>query len=203
MTSNVTPAEALRDSARTGARDLSAAWWWFLALGILWIGFGMFVLSYRVESLAAVAAFAGVAFIFGGVTQIAVATQAQSWQWLYFLSGALALIAGIIAFAWPDVTLYALSILVAWYLVIFGIMHVVTSLGGPKVPWWWTGLLLGIAEVALGVWAVRSWERSLFTLVTLVGIWAVVHGMNQIFAGFSLRQIGKRVDDLVGSGSTG
>jgi hypothetical protein len=32
----------------------------------VWIWFGMFVLSYRVGSLAAVAAFVGVAFLFGG-----------------------------------------------------------------------------------------------------------------------------------------
>jgi hypothetical protein len=33
---------------------------------VVWIWFGMFVLSYRVGSLAAVAAFVGVAFLFGG-----------------------------------------------------------------------------------------------------------------------------------------
>jgi hypothetical protein len=31
-------------------------------------------------------------------------------------------------------------------------------------------LLLGVAELVLGAWAVRSWQRSLVTLVTLVGI---------------------------------
>ena len=146
-----------------------AIWWWFLVLGILWILFGMFVLSYRVGSLAAVAALVGVAFLFGGITQLVVASRVQSWRWLFILSGILGVAAGIITFVWPDITLYVVSILVAWYLIVFGIIHLVDALAGPKVAWWWTGLLLGIAELVLGVWAVRSWERSLLTLVPWSG----------------------------------
>ena len=88
------------------------------------------------------------------------------------------------------------SILVAWYLIVFGIMHLVSALAGPKVSYWWTQLLLGVAELVLGVWAVRSWQRSLVTLVTLVGVWAIFHGVSQIFAAFTLRQAGKRVEQL-------
>jgi uncharacterized membrane protein HdeD (DUF308 family) len=60
-------------------------WWWFLLLGILWTLFGMFVLSYRVGSLTAVAVFVGVAFIFGGITQIQLAAWVFSWRWLFIL----------------------------------------------------------------------------------------------------------------------
>jgi uncharacterized membrane protein HdeD (DUF308 family) len=71
-------------------------------------------------------------------------------------------------------------------------------LAGPKVPWWWTQLLLGVAELVLGIWAVRSWERSLVTLVTLVGVWAIFHGVNQIFAAFSLRDAGIQAERDLG-----
>ena len=57
---------------------------------------------------------------------------------------------------------------------------------------------IGLALVALGVWAVRSWERSLLTLVTLVGVWAVFYGVNEIFAAFALREAGKQVERLAG-----
>jgi uncharacterized membrane protein HdeD (DUF308 family) len=86
------------------------------------------------------------------------------------------------------------SVFVAWYLIIFGVMHVVGALAGPKLGWWWTQLLLGIAELVLGVWAIRSWERSLLTLVTLVGVWAIFHGVGEIFAAFSLRAVGKQAE---------
>ena len=180
-------------------RDLSAGWWWFLSLGVLWTLFGTYVLSYRVGSLAAVAALVGVAFLFGGITQLTVATRVQSWRWLFIVAGIVGVAAGILTLVWPAITLYVVSILVAWYLIIFGIMHLVGALARPQA-----GLLVDPAAAAgsrragPGVWAVRSWERSLVTLVTLVGVWAIVHGVAEIFAAFSVRQTSRRAEHLVG-----
>jgi uncharacterized membrane protein HdeD (DUF308 family) len=197
MTTDVKTVDPVADTVRAGARDASAVWWWFLPLGALWIWFGTFVLSYRVESLAAVAAFVGVAFLGGGISQLVVASRVPTMRWLSILGGVLGIAAGIVTFAWPGITLYVVSVLVAWYLVAFGIVHLVTALAGPKVSWWWTGLLLGIAELVLGVWAARSWEHSLVTLVTLVGVWAICRGVSEIFAAFTLRQVGKQAEQLV------
>jgi uncharacterized membrane protein HdeD (DUF308 family) len=196
--SNATPSNPFQDAVRSGVRDLSSVWWWFLTLGVLWTLFGTYVLSFRVGSLAAVAAFVSVAFLFGGVTQLVVAARVQSWRWLFIIAGILGIAAGILTVVWPAITLYVVSVLVAWYLIVFGIVHLVGALAGPKLRYWWTQLLLGIAELVLGVWAVRSWQQSLVTLVTLVGVWAIFHGVNEIFAAFSVRQAGKDAERLVG-----
>jgi uncharacterized membrane protein HdeD (DUF308 family) len=76
-----------------------------------------------------------------------------------------------------------------WYLIV-------------GIAWVWYGtfvtqLLLGIAELVLGVWAVRSWERSLLTLTTLVGAWAIFVGVSEIFAAFSLREAGKSAERVI------
>jgi len=197
MTTDVKTLDPVADTLRAGARDVSAASWWFLPLGALWIWFGMFVLSYRVESLAAVAAFVGVAFLGGGITQLVVASGVPTMRWLSILGGVLGIAAGLVTLAWPGITLYVVSILVAWYLISLGIVHLVSALAGPKMSWWWTGLLLGVAELVLGVWAARAWEHSLVTLVTLVGVWAICRGVNEIFVAFTLRQVGKQAEQLV------
>jgi len=196
--SNASTSNAFQDAVRSGVRDLSAVWWWFLGLGVAWTLFGTYVLSYRVGSLAAVVALVGVAFLFGGVSQLVVATRVQSWRWLFIVAGILGVAAGILTFVWPAITLYVVALLVAWYLIVFGIIHLVGALAGPKVRYWWTQLVLGAAELALGVWAVRSWQRSLLTLVTLVGVWAIFHGVAEIFAAFSVREGGRRAERLVG-----
>jgi uncharacterized membrane protein HdeD (DUF308 family) len=77
-------------------------------------------------------------------------------RWLLITAGILALIAGIATFVWPDITIYVVSIFLAWYLILFGIMHVVNALAGHKQGWWWTELLLGIAEIVLGAGAVMG-----------------------------------------------
>jgi uncharacterized membrane protein HdeD (DUF308 family) len=114
------------------SREMSRIWSWFLILGIAWIWYGMFVLSYRVGSLVAVAALVGVAFLFGGVGQLLVAGRVETWRWLFIVTGILAVAAGIMTFAWPDITLYVVLILMAWYLIVFGIVHLVSALAGAQ-----------------------------------------------------------------------
>jgi hypothetical protein len=35
-------------------------------------------------------------------------------------------------------------------------------------------------------------------LVTLVGVWAIFYGVSEIFAAFSIREAGKRVEQVIG-----
>ena len=64
------------------------------------------------------------------------------------------------------------------------------------------GLLVGLAtapaELILGVLAVRSWQWSLLTLLTMVGVWDIFYGVAEIFAAFSVRQAGRRAEHLLG-----
>jgi uncharacterized membrane protein HdeD (DUF308 family) len=173
------------------AREIGRAWWVFLVLGILWVLFGMFVLSYRVGSLLALAIMAGVAFILSGVAELGAASHAPSWRWLYLLSGVLSVIAGVIAFIWPGITLFVLSVVLSWFLVVMGIVHVVGALAGPKRDWWWVTLLLGIAEFLLGAWAAGYPGRSLLVFVNLVGIYALIHGFTEIFGAFAVRELAR------------
>jgi hypothetical protein len=151
MRSDTRPPETPRDTIRTGAREVSGIWWWFVLLGVLWTLFGLYVLSYRVGSLAAVAALVGVAFLFGGLTQLAVASRVQQWRWLLSSRG-----------SWggrrdPHLRL-------AFHHLVCGVDPGGLVPGrlwdrapgrraaGPKLSYWWTGLLLGAAELVLGVW---------------------------------------------------
>src|SRR5918994_7078667 len=90
-TSGLASSTDLRDSFRTGVRDASRVWWWFLILGVAWIWYGMFVLSYRVGSLAAVAGLVGVAFLFGGIGQLMAAGRLETGRPLFIVTGILAL----------------------------------------------------------------------------------------------------------------
>ncbi len=120
----------------------------------------------------------------------------RGWLWLVAF-GTLGVIAGIVTFVWPEITLYVVSVMVAWYLIVFGTIHIVNALAGPKPAFWWNALLLGLSELVLGVWATRSWEHSLVTLVTPVGGWAICRGVSEIVAGFTARQVGSQVDELI------
>jgi uncharacterized membrane protein HdeD (DUF308 family) len=178
-------------------------WWMFLAFGVLWVLFGMVVLSYRVGSLLALAVLAGVVFILSGVRELAAAREAREWRWLYVVSGILSIAAGVIAFVWPSITLYVLSILLSWFLIVMGIIHVVGALAGPKRDWWWMVLLLGIAEFLLGAWAAGYPGRSLLVFVNLVGFYAIIHGFTDIFGAFALRSVVRDLEHPTGGAAAG
>lgn len=196
MTLDLKTPNPLRDTIRSGARVASAAGWSMVALGALWIVFGLFVLSYSEGSLVAVATMVGVTLLLGGVTQLVAASRVPTMRWLSIVGGVLGVAAGIATFVWPAITLFVVSSMVVWYLMAFGAIHLVSALAGPKLSWWWTGLLLGVVELALGVWAARSWDHSLVTLVSLVGWCAISRGVNEMFADLTLRRVGKQADRL-------
>jgi uncharacterized membrane protein HdeD (DUF308 family) len=184
--------------SRDAVRGLAGGWWLFLILGVLWILFGMFVLSYNVGSLLALAVFAGVTFIGTGITQILGASRAESWRWLYLVGGVLSILAGIVAFVWPGKTLLVISEILAWFLVFKGIVDVVGALASIGRAWWWVTLIVGILELLLGIWAAGYPGRSLFVFVNLVGIYAMFYGFGEIFAAFDLRRLDHTLDRAPG-----
>jgi uncharacterized membrane protein HdeD (DUF308 family) len=184
--------------SRDAVRGLTSSWWLFLLIGIAWILFGMFVLSYNVGSLLALAVFAGVTFLMTGITQLMSATRAQEWRWLYLVGGALSILAGILALVWPGRTLLVLAGILAWFLVFKGIVDIVAALSAHGRPYWWLGLILGILELLLGIWAAGYPGRSLFVFVNLVGVYAVFFGSAEIFAAFDLQRLGRNPDQSTG-----
>ncbi|HEV3463334.1 MAG TPA: DUF308 domain-containing protein [Actinomycetota bacterium] len=101
---------------------------------------------------------------------------------------------GIIASVWPGRTLVVVSVVLAWFLVFTGIVDIVTALSNHGRPYWWLGLILGILELLLGMWAAGYPGRSLFVFVNLVGIYAIFYGFTELFAAFDLRRLGRRLD---------
>jgi uncharacterized membrane protein HdeD (DUF308 family) len=180
--------------SRDMLRGLTGSWWLFLVLGVFWILFGMFVLSYNVGSLLALAVLAGLTFLMTGITQLITAGRAESWRWLYVVGGILSIIAGILAFVWPGRTVLVLAGILAWFLVFKGIVDVVGSLASIGRSWWWLTLILGMLELLLGIWAAGYPGRSLFVFVNLVGIYAIFYGFTEIFAAFDLHALRNRID---------
>lgn len=177
-------------------------WWLGLIAGILWVLYGLFVLSLRPGAVYSVAILAGIAFICGGVTQFIVAGRVDSWQWLFYLGGVLGILAGIGAFVWPAATLYVLAVFIAWYLVIGGIFTVVGAFAGPKHDWWWLHIILGVLMFVLGAWAVAAPVRSVVLFLNLVGFYMLFFGFAEIFMAFALWQAGKRIAKVEGAETT-
>ena len=98
--------------------------------------------------------------------------------------GVLALAVGIIALAWPQVTVLALVILFAVYAFIAAGLQAMRAFDSAKAGPVFGHLLLGLVDIAAGVIALAWPGPTALVLVLIVGIWAIIAGLVEIAAAF-------------------
>jgi uncharacterized membrane protein HdeD (DUF308 family) len=174
--------------------EASKGWWMYLVSGVLWIIFGWVVLSFNFDTVWAVAVFFGIGFIIGGIMELYVASAAEGWKWLHIAFGVIAILAGIAALVWPGQTFLVLATIIGWYVLLMGILDIATAFATrDDNDLWWLQLIVGIAEVLVGFWAVGYAGRSIALLVIWVGAAALARGISSIFLGVGIHKAGKEL----------
>ncbi len=113
----------------------------------------------------------------------AVRTMSEHW-WVLLLRGLLAILFGILAFAWPGLTVVILVTIWGVYALIDGIFGVVAGIRGK-----WTSLvILGLLGIAAGVVALLWPGLTAVSLLWVLAIWIIVAGAMQISAAIRLRK---------------
>jgi uncharacterized membrane protein HdeD (DUF308 family) len=98
--------------------------------------------------------------------------------------GVLALAVGVVALAWPGITVLALVILFAIYAFTAASLEAVRAFSSAKAGPVLGHLLLGLADLAAGVIALAWPGPTALVLVIIVGTWAVSGGLVEIAATF-------------------
>lgn len=191
-------AEVPTDADVAAARQVSRQWGWVLVGGIAAVLVGIAILSVRwdVESLAA---FTGVVFAIRGITDIAT-SGSRPHRGAAIFSGILGLIVAIVAFSWPGPTLFVLATLTGVWLVVGGILTAVGALF-VRGPLWGLWLIAGFVAVPLGSWALAHPDATLAVIVAVVGLWAIIGGVMEIFASFELRRLPEAMEAMQRSAS--
>ena len=113
---------------------------------------------------------------------------ARMW-WIFILRGLLAILLGVIAFVAPGLALATFVVLFAFWMLIDGaaaLIHAWQSRGKGN---WWLGLLEGIAGIAAGILALAWPAITALVLLLLVGSWAIVTGVMEVWAAIRLRAV--------------
>jgi len=100
------------------------------------------------------------------------------------LYGVLAIIVGIIAIAWPGVTILALVILFAVYAFIAAGLQAMRAFSSRSAGPVLGHLLLALVDLAAGVIALVWPKPTALVLVIVVAAWALVGGFFEVFAAF-------------------
>ena len=177
---------------RDSAEQLSRNWTALLFNGLVLIVAGVLIWSidWSVESLST---FIGALFIFEGIWIML--TAGISGRGANYATGLLSVAAGVVIIVWPKVSITVLGIFLGAWLIVIGTISISGAFAARRVlPDWWLLLLLGLAEVPLGVLALADPGGTLAALITVGGIWAVVIGTMRIILAFELRHLPDEVD---------
>ncbi len=116
------------------------------------------------------------------------ATLARNW-WAIFLRGVFAILFGLMAFAWPGLTLEVLVLVYGAYAFVDGVFAVVGSFaprGGRGFPW--AVLLVGAVSVVAGLVVLAFPGLAAAALLYFIAAWAIVRGIFEIVAAVQLRK---------------
>jgi uncharacterized membrane protein HdeD (DUF308 family) len=110
--------------------------------------------------------------------------MAKSLSNSLILRGILAIVVGILALAWPNITVLALVILFAVYAFMAGALQAMLAFSSDRAGPVIGHLLLALACLAAGVVAVVWPGPTAYVIVLVVATWAVVAGVFEFFAAF-------------------
>ena len=179
---------------RQAAQAVARNWWVLLLNGALLVvaGFLIFSIDWTLSDLAT---FFGALFIFQGVMEALTTGIDTRVRRTNVVTGLLSIAAGIVIIVWPTPGLLAVGIILGAWLVVMGTLALTGSFAARSViPDWWLLLVLGLAEIALGVLALANPGATLAAIITVGGIWGVAIGVMRIILSFQVRRLPDEVD---------
>jgi uncharacterized membrane protein HdeD (DUF308 family) len=105
------------------------------------------------------------------------------------LRGLAAIVFGVLAFVWPDITLFALVLLFGAYMLVDGIFAIVAAVrAAGREARWWLLLIEGVLGVLAGLVAAFWPGLTALALLYFIAAWAIVSGILEIVGAIRLRQ---------------
>jgi uncharacterized membrane protein HdeD (DUF308 family) len=166
-------------------------WWLFALRGVLAILFGLMAWIWPGITLQVLTLiFAAYAFVDGIFTVTSAFSPARKAQrgWL-LLEGVLEILAGIITFFWPAITILALLYIIAAYAFIGGILEIIFAIQVRRlINNEWLLILIGALSIIFSIMLVIFPGSSLLGFVWLIGIYAIMYGILLIGLAFRLNR---------------
>jgi len=115
-------------------------------------------------------------------------TQLSRNWWAVVLRGVLAILFGILAFAWPGITLEVLVLFFGAYALVDGVFALIAGLSNRAGPNRWWVVLEGLVGIVVGILTFLWPGPTAFALLYLIAAWAIVTGIFEILSAIELRR---------------
>ena len=166
-------------------------WWLFLIRGLLGIALGVCALLFPAATLWALVLLIAAYFLIDGVVAVAKAVQvlrSDPHWWVLLLEGIFGIVAALVIFALPGLSLVTLALLVGYWAIVSGVLAIVSAMRlRAHVPGEWLYLLFAAVSIVFGAYVLFSPVTGLVYIAIVIGIYGFVAGITMLALAFRAR----------------
>ena len=117
------------------------------------------------------------------------AVLTKNW-WVFALRGLLAILFGVLALIWPEITILSLVILFGVFVLLEGILNLVIGIASSGTNQrWWLALLEGLVGVGIALLTFFWPNVTAVALLYFIAAWALISGVMEIFTAIRVRKM--------------
>jgi uncharacterized membrane protein HdeD (DUF308 family) len=105
----------------------------------------------------------------------------------YLLQGILMVVAGALALIYPLLASVAMVYLLAWVLIISGVLQAIGLIGARHVPHYWLQLISVVLAIVIGLILLRQPESGLLLMTVLLIVFFMVEGISKVIFALTIR----------------
>lgn len=112
----------------------------------------------------------------------------ENW-WLFLLRGLAAIVFGVVAVLWPQITVLSLVLVYGAFALADGVFALIAAIAGKtaRAPRWWLAVI-GLLGIAIGVLTFLWPVVTALVLLAFIAAWAIMTGVFQIIGAIQLRK---------------
>jgi uncharacterized membrane protein HdeD (DUF308 family) len=111
----------------------------------------------------------------------------KRYSFWYLIQGVLLVVAGVLALIYPFIASVAVVFLLAWILIISGILQGIGLIGASNVPHYWLQLISAVLAILIGVLLLNSPDSGLLIMTVLLIVYFMVEGIAKIIFALTIR----------------
>ena len=166
-------------------------WYWLVLLGVIQLIIGGIGLGASVLMTEFSVMLLGCLLLAAGVGCACNSFMQKQWGSFFcdIMTAVLYLVVGAMVIENPMRAAEALTLLIAFFLIIGGLFRIVASLAGQFHRWGWV-FINGLVTLCLGIMIWRQWPVSALWLIgTFVGIEMIFYGWSLVMLGLAAKRL--------------
>jgi uncharacterized membrane protein HdeD (DUF308 family) len=169
-------------------QTLTANWWALALRGLVAVLFGLLTFFLPGITLVTLVLLFGAYALVDGVFNVIAFFRVASHQWALLIEGVVGILAGVLTFAWPAITAFALLYLIAFWAILTGIFEIVAGIRLRKtIANEWLLIAMGVLSLLFGLLIVLAPGTGALAIVLWIGAYALVFGVFLLALAFRLR----------------